>query len=58
MTTLGYSRTQTPARYPQSSSNKRRAALLPLSLMQNLSMSGDTQEEAFRNVRGLIVDIF
>jgi dCTP deaminase len=24
----------------------------------NLSMSGDTQEEAFRNVRGLIVDIF
>jgi len=24
----------------------------------NLSMSGDTQEEAFRNVRGLIADIF
>jgi hypothetical protein len=24
----------------------------------NLTMSGDTQEEAFRNVRGLIVDIF
>jgi dCTP deaminase len=24
----------------------------------NLSMSGDTQEEAFRNVRGLIIDIF
>ncbi len=24
----------------------------------NLSMSGDTQEEAFSNVRGLIIDIF